>query len=91
MRAAVAQKGFDHLVAQISDGLLTTDEEAGLRACLPKLAELAEKMGCLEKPLSDWKPEEMMRFLVLAVRSAVPLRSVSDHDAYHRFNDDIPF
>lgn len=91
LREKVAQTGFDRMVEQVSDGLLTADEEAGLRACLPKLAQLAETMGVLEKPLSDWGKEEMLRFLTLAVRSAVPLRSLQDHDAFHRFNDAIPF
>lgn len=91
LRAKVAQAGFDRMVGQISEGLLTTDEEAGLRACLPRLADLAEKMGCLDKPLSDWLPEEMLRFLTFAVRAAVPLRTVQDHETYHQFSDEIPF
>jgi hypothetical protein len=91
LRAKVAQAGFDRMVGQISDGLLTTDEEAGLRACLPRLAALAETMGCLEKPLSEWSPEEMLRFLTLAIRAAVPLRTVHDHESFHQFSDEIPF
>lgn len=91
LRAKVAQAGFDRMVGQISEGLLSTDEEAGLRACLQRLAELAEKMGCLDKPVRDWEPEEIMRFLTLAVRAAVPLRTVQDHETYHQFSDEIPF
>jgi hypothetical protein len=48
-------------------------------------------MGCLVKPLDDWEREEIMRFLTLAVRAAVPLRSASEHDAFRNFNDEVPF
>ena len=56
------------------DGLLSADEEAGLKACLPKLAKHAADMGVAEKPVSEWRREEMMSFLTHAVRAAVPLR-----------------
>lgn len=57
-----------------NDGLLSVDEEGGLKAALPKLARHAEEMGVIGKPLSDWKREEMLSFLTHAVRAAVPLR-----------------
>ena len=56
------------------DGLLSADEEQGLKKALPKLAKHLDEMGCADKPVSEWQREEMMSFLTHAVRAAVPLR-----------------
>lgn len=85
-RAAVVT--FDRYIADISEGLLSAEEEAGLRACLPRLAQLAEDMRIIAKPVNEWSPEEMMRFLTLAVRAAVPLRQM--HGLSPDLNDEIP-
>jgi hypothetical protein len=71
--------------------LLTADEERYLAHALPQLAAFAEQLGVAQKRISDWSREEMMRFLALAVRAAVPLRSLSDHHSYREFSDEIPF
>jgi hypothetical protein len=76
-RKRVAQATLDQLLIDCGDMLLTEDEMTGLQGALPKLFELAEDMGCSEKPLSEWSKEEVMRFLVIAIRAAVPLRVVS--------------
>lgn len=73
----VAQATLDQLLIECGEMLLTEDEMAGLSAALPRLFELAEDLGCADKPLSDWEREEVMRFLTIAVRAAVPLRVVS--------------
>jgi len=88
-RPKSAQTAFDRHVAEVSDGLLSADEEGGLRACLPRLADLAERMGVLTTPVNEWRPEEMLRFLTLAVRAAVPLRAMTHHDP--AFSDRMPF
>lgn len=80
---------FDRHMAEIGEGLLSADEEGALTACLPRLAALAETMGVLNAPVSEWKREEIMRFLTLAVRTAVPLRVITHHA--HDLNDRIPF
>lgn len=73
----VAQATLDQLLVECGDMLLTEDEMSGLIAALPRLADLATDMRCIDKPIVDWKREEMMRFLTIAVRAAVPLRVVS--------------
>lgn len=73
----VAQATLDQLLVECGDMLLTEDEISGLSAALPRLFTLAEDMGVVEKPLPDWGREEIMRFLTIAVRAAVPLRVVS--------------
>lgn len=76
-RARVVQSALDEALAEIGEGLLTEDELRGLTACLPRLAKLAAEMGCVDKPMGLWKREEMMRFLTIAIRGAVPLRVVT--------------
>lgn len=73
----MAQATLDRMLAEIGEGLLTEDELSGLTAALPKLFELATEMNVIGKPISEWSKQEMMRFLVIAVRGAVPLRIVS--------------
>ena len=73
-RAALA--ALDQHVDEISDGLLTEAELTGLRAAMGKLAGLADQMGITEKPVSQWSAQEMLRFLSIAVRAAVPLHLV---------------
>lgn len=86
-RAALA--AFDGHAGMIGDGLLREDEEANLSAALPKLFDLAQTMSVADKPLTEWRREEVMRFLALAVRTAMPLVTVSHHSA--DFDDRIPF
>lgn len=76
-RRRVAQATLDELLTEVGEGLLTDDELRGLQASLPKLAELANEMGCTAKPVTQWSRQEMMRFLAIAVRAAVPLRVAS--------------
>lgn len=71
------------------DGILTADEEGGLIKALPRLATLAHEMGVADKPVAEWRREEMMCFLTRAVRAAVPIRK---HDHFDPdLNDTIPF
>lgn len=86
-RAMMAE--LDGHVTTIGDGLLRVDEEIGLKAALPKLAALASEMGVMDKAIIDWSPEEMMRFLALAVRAAMPISRITHHSA--DFNDRIPW
>lgn len=71
--------------------VLTAEEERGLSASLGALRAWAEQAGCISRPLDDWSREEVMRFLALAVRAAVPLRSLPDHAAFREFSDEVPF
>ena len=86
-KAAIA--AFDAHAGMIGDGLLREDEAEGLAGALPQLAKLADRMGVLQRPVIEWSKEEMMRFLAMAVRAAVPLISISHHDP--DFNDRMPF
>lgn len=70
--------------------VLTAEEERGLAVALPQLREFATVAGFIDKPLTDWSRQEVMRFLALAVRAAVPLRSLPDHEAFREFNDECP-
>ncbi len=70
----MVQATLDQLLIECGDMLLTEDELGGLTRALPKLFELAEDMGCSGKPLDEWGKEEIMRFLTIAIRAAVPLR-----------------
>lgn len=88
-RTKAVTAAFDHHVAQISEGLLSAEEEGGLRAALPRLADLAELMGVLDRPVKEWTGPEMLRFLTLAVRAAVPLRHI--HHGDPDLNDRLPF
>lgn len=85
--AAIA--AFNGHADQPGDGLLRQDEADGLAGALPQLAKLCDTMGVMEKPIIEWSPQEMMRFLALAVRAAVPLVAISHLDP--NFNDRIPF
>lgn len=71
--------------------ILTAEEERGLACALPQLREFAERMGCISEPLGEWSREQVMRFLALAIRSAVPLRALPDHEAFREFSDRVPF
>lgn len=73
-RTRAAHAALDAALGEIGEGLLTEDELRGLTASLSKLGELAADMGCVDKPINEWSREEMMRFLSIAVRAAVPLR-----------------
>lgn len=76
-RAAVTAETLNQLIMEAGDGLLTEDELTGLEAALPRLFGLAVEMGVAGKPLTAWSKQEIMRFLVIALRAAVPLRVVS--------------
>jgi hypothetical protein len=82
---------LDVLAAHPFNEVLTAEEERGLATALPSLHAWATQAGVIDKPLSAWSKELMMRFLALAVRSAVPLRSLPDHEAFRRFSDEVPF
>ena len=71
--------------------VLTAEEERGLAAALPSLRGWATAEGCINTPMGAWEREQMMRFLALAVRAAVPLRALPDHQAFREFSDEIPF
>jgi hypothetical protein len=46
-------------------------------------------MGVLSAPISEWQREEILRFLTLAVRAAVPIREIYHHSP--DLNDRLPF
>ena len=79
------------LAAHPFNEVLTAEEERGLAAALPSLRAWAEQAGCVSEPLGEWSREQVMRFLALAVRAAVPLRTLPDHSAFRELNDEIPF
>jgi len=72
-----------------NDTYLRADERDGLEAAMPALAQLADYMGVLNKPIVDWSREQMMRFLAGAVRAAMPLVPIDHHDP--DLDDEIPF
>jgi len=80
---------------QVGDGLLTEDELSGLEHGLPRLFELATEMGISEKPMVEWSKQEVVRFIAIAVRAAVPLRIVSftlaTDNGDQSLDDQIPF
>lgn len=86
-RAVLA--ALDGHADMIGDGLLRDDEMVGLQAAMPQLAALARTMGVIDKPVIEWTPEEMMRFLCLAVRAAMPINKITHHSA--DMNDRLPF
>lgn len=86
-KAAVA--AFDAHLSLPGDGLLRADEDEALRTVMPQLANLARQMGVMDKPVIEWSPEEMMRFLAMAVRAALPIVSITHHDP--DMNDRMPF
>ena len=71
--------------------VLTAEEERGLAKALPALRAWAEQAGCIDAPLGEWTKPQIMTFLALAVRAAVPLRTLPDHEAFREFNDSVPF
>jgi hypothetical protein len=46
-------------------------------------------MNVTHRPISEWSREEMLRFLTLAVRAAVPLRQI--HHGDPGLSDRLPF
>lgn len=88
---AVIAATLDVLAAHPFNEVLTAEEERGLAASLSALRAWAEQAGVVNKPLGEWEREEIMRFLALAVRCAVPLRALPDHEAFREFNDQVPF
>ena len=82
---------LDILAAHPFNEILTAEEERGLATALPSLRAFAETMGCVDEPLGAWTKENVMRFLAMAVRAAVPLRSLPDHHSFREFSDDCPF
>lgn len=88
-RAKAVNAAFDDYVGKLSDGLLSSEEEGGLVAALPRLFELCEVMNVTHRPISEWSREEMLRFLTLAVRAAVPLRQI--HHGDPGLSDRLPF
>lgn len=75
-RLRVAQATLNDALAAVGNCIMTEDEITGMEAALPKLIELAGELRILDKPLHDWSRQEVMRFLALGVRAAVPLRIV---------------
>lgn len=71
--------------------ILTAEEERGLVAALPQLRALAEEMGAIDTPLGSWSRVQILRFLAVAVRAAVPLRTLPDHESFRVLNDEVPF
>lgn len=94
-RKRVAQATLDQLLTQVGDGLLTEDELSGLEYGLGRLFDLATEMGINEKPLVEWSKVEVIRFLAIAVRAAVPLRIVSftlaTDNGDQSLDDEVPF
>lgn len=82
---------LDLLSSHPFNEVLTAEEERGLAAGLGNLRALATTMGCIDKPIGEWGRNEIMRFLALAVRAAVPLRTLPDHEAFRTLSDDCPF
>ena len=81
--ALLASKSFQEV--------LTAEEERGLVAALPSLRAFATEEGVIGEPLGQWSRPQILRFLALAVRAAVPLRTLPDHEAFREFSDQIPF
>lgn len=70
----VAAQTLNEILIESGEGLLTEDEHHGLVAALPRLGDLCVDMRVANKPIGEWSKEEIMRFLTIAVRAAVPLR-----------------
>lgn len=79
------------LAAHPFNEVLTAEEERGLAVALPSLRSWAEAAGCIDAPLGEWTKPQIMTFLALAVRAAVPLRALPDHEAFREFSDAVPF
>lgn len=79
------------LATKAFNEVLTAEEERGLAVALPVLRALAEEMGVINEPLGQWSRPQIMRFLACAVRAAVPLRALPDHEAFREYSDRIPF
>lgn len=75
-RLRVAQATLNDALVNAGNCIMTEDEISGMEAALPRLITLAEELGVLAKPLNEWSRQEVMRFLALGVRAAVPLRIV---------------
>jgi len=88
-RLRVAQATLNEALLNVGNAIMTEDEITGMEAALPRLIELAEELRILDKPLNEWSRQEVMRFLAIAVRAAVPLRVVSF--ALATDDGDIPF
>lgn len=71
--------------------VLTAEEERGLAKGLASLRALAESMGCINEPVGEWNKQQIMRFCALAIRAAVPLRSLPDHECFRELSDEVPF
>lgn len=73
--------------------VLTVEEERGLSVLLKSgaLRRYLTDLGVVDKPVGEWSAEEMMRVLAVAVRAAVPLRTLPDHSCFRELNDTIPF
>lgn len=68
---------------------LRADEAERLRASLGALAQLADHMGVMHRPILEWSQPEMMRFLAGAVRAAMPIETITHFSP--DFDDRIPF
>jgi hypothetical protein len=79
------------LAAHPFNEVLSAEEERGLTAARGALRAWATDAGVIDTPIGQWPLETFMRFMALVVRSAVPLRSLPDHDAFRRFSDEAPF
>ena len=73
--------------------VLSVEEERGLSVLLKTgaLRRFISQLGLETVAVGEWSAEEMMRVLAVAVRAAVPLRTLPDHACFRELNDTIPF
>ena len=79
------------LSARPFDEVLTAEEERGLAVALPTIRQWLATAGLLTVPMDDWGKQDVMRFMALVVRAAVPLRVLPDHEAFRELSDELPF
>lgn len=90
---AVVVATTDLLASHSFQEVLSVEEERGLSVLLKSgaLRRFLTDLGIVSKPVGEWEAEEMMRVLAVAVRAAVPLRTLPDHEAFRLLNDEVPF
>ena len=90
---AVVVATTDLLASHSFQEVLSVEEERGLSVLLKSgaLRRFISQLGLETVAVGDWSAEEMMRVLAIAVRAAVPLRTLPDHEAFRLLNDEVPF
>lgn len=88
-KAAARANAFDRVLAEGVRHALTDEEHERLVEALPRLAQYADEMGVLARPITEWSREEMLAFMSGAIRAANPIRVLTHHDP--AMSDRIPF